>query len=44
MRPYPPSPDPLFGDSVLERFEALRRQIALDAQVSKDLGQPPGIH
>ncbi|WP_341318348.1 hemerythrin domain-containing protein [Paraburkholderia sp. IMGN_8] len=39
----PASPDPLFGDNVLERFEALRRQIALDAQVSKDLGQPPTL-
>jgi hypothetical protein len=40
----PASPDLLFGDNVLDRFEALRRQISLDAQVSKDLGQPPDTH
>ena len=31
----PASPDPLFGDNVLERFGALRRQIALEAQVPR---------
>jgi hemerythrin-like domain-containing protein len=31
----PASPDPLFGDNVLERFGALRRHITLDAQVSR---------
>jgi len=31
----PASPDPLFGANVLERFGALRRQIALEAQVSR---------
>jgi hemerythrin-like domain-containing protein len=31
----PDSPDPLFGDNVLERFGALRRQIALEAQVPR---------
>lgn len=40
----PASPDPLFGENALERFDALRRQIALDAQVPKDLGQPPDLH
>ena len=28
------SPDPLFGDTVQERFGALRRQIAREARVS----------
>ncbi|TDN63191.1 hemerythrin domain-containing protein [Paraburkholderia sp. BL10I2N1] len=32
----PASPDPLFGDNVMERFEALSRHIALDAQASRD--------
>jgi hypothetical protein len=31
----PASPDPLFGDAVLERFGALQRQIALEAEVSR---------
>jgi hemerythrin-like domain-containing protein len=31
----PASPDPLFGDSVLERFGALRRHIDLEAQASR---------
>ncbi|MBP0593450.1 hemerythrin domain-containing protein [Paraburkholderia sp. LEh10] len=40
----PASPDPLFGDKVLERFEMLRTQIGLDAQVSRDRGAPPHTH
>jgi len=35
----PASPDPLFGDHVLERFEALRRHIALDANAAGDQGR-----
>jgi hypothetical protein len=31
----PASADPHFGDKVLERFGALRRQIALEAEVSR---------
>jgi len=38
----PASPDPLFGGNVLDRFETLRRQIGLDAQVSIDQGSPRG--
>ena len=38
----PASHDPLFGGNVLDRFETLRRQIGLDAQVSIDQGSPRG--
>ncbi|QCP51908.1 AraC family transcriptional regulator [Trinickia violacea] len=38
----PASPDPLFGANVLKRFETLRGQIAQEAQVARDQGQPPG--
>jgi len=37
----PVSPDPLFGNNVLERFETLRRQIDLDAKVASDQRLPP---
>ena len=31
----PPGPDPLFGDDVEARFRELRRQIAIEARVSR---------
>jgi hemerythrin-like domain-containing protein len=39
---FPVSPDPLFGNDIQERFRELRRQIALEARMSRQGRVSPG--